>query len=330
MKPWVIRSTEGLLGAALPHNKSHSEKMNRQQAKSGIISWSMRNLFVCFLHHPPPFARPKKTVNRGCNVEERRRTDESRRFKTWRRTRRKGVVLIWSNMNCRKVLATISITWHPFFSLPLSYSASISLLPWKRVSAHTIPFPPLGFCDLPPCLSISISMPSIGIGVEQYWQSIKSLPLPLSLSALHPILWLSLTFHFWISISVSAGSNGIRWLNKAPKNTSVSHTHGFLPVFSFPDVLLYLCFLSLSLSSFRNTRAKNLSGLFWTLSLSLSVAFSFSLFNLNVHPSQWIRFAVKQQVGSVYTPSGPTNPPRQTEGNLHLLPPDSSTTRFSF
>lgn len=141
MKPWVIRSTEGLLGAALPHNKSHSKKNEPTTSKIRnyqlINAWSVCLLSCCVTFHPPPFARPKKTVNRGCNVEERRRTDESRRFKTWRRTRRKGVLLIWSNMNCRKVLATISITWHPFFSLPLSYSASISILPWKRESQLT-------------------------------------------------------------------------------------------------------------------------------------------------------------------------------------------------
>lgn len=173
-------------------------------------------------------------------------------------------------MNCRKVLATISITWHPFFSLPLSYSASISILPWKRESQLTHPVSSLGILWSP---SLPFNLNFNALHWHRSWTILAKHQKPpspsLSLSALHPILWLSLTFDFWISISVSAGSNGIRWLNKAPKNTSVSHTHGFLPVFSFPDVLLYLSVFSLSLSSFRNTRAKNLSGLFWTLSLSL-------------------------------------------------------------
>lgn len=46
--------------------------------------------------------------------------------------------------------------------------------------------------------------------------------------------------------------------------------------FSAFQTSFFTSLFSLSLSSFRNTRAKNLSGLFWTLSLSLSV-FHFSI-----------------------------------------------------
>lgn len=44
--------------------------------------------------------------------------------------------------------------------------------------------PLLGLCDLSP--SLSISMPSIGITVEQYWRSIKGLSLSLSLASAVP------------------------------------------------------------------------------------------------------------------------------------------------
>lgn len=64
------------------------------------------------------------------------------------------------------------------------------------------------------------------------------------------------------------------------------------------------------------------------MSCTLSVSFSFSAFQ-----SQCASESVNQirsEATGVYAPSGPTSPPRQTEGNLHCLDPDSSTARFVF
>ncbi len=118
-------------------------------------------------------------------------------------------------IQCRKVLGIISITWHPFLSLPFSFSDSISLSPFlvilvhpslrhrmqKGLSSHSLGiFLPSGSCDLflSSPFSILISMPSIGVTVEQYWWSIKSLSLHLSLYFSLPFIHFS-DFNFQFS-----------------------------------------------------------------------------------------------------------------------------------
>lgn len=164
-------------------------------------------------------------------------------------------------------------------------------------------FPPLGFCDLSSSLSISISMPlhwhhSWTILAEHQKPLSPSIPLFFSLP-FTSLLWISLKFRSEFRRYYLASDHSL--LNKV-------------------SLLLYLV-PPPSVFSFDVVKP-SFSQACSVLSLSHSVSqFSISMcFRVSESVNQW------QQVCSVYTPSGPTSPPRQTEGNLHCL--CTSTTMF--
>lgn len=245
---------------------------------------------------------------------------------------------------CRIVLGIISITWHPLLFLPLSFTDSISLSshfippspPWQKMqrglSSHPAgDFPPWGFCDLAPfsfnfkfqCPPLASQLNNIGRASKaslslSFYPSLLLCPSPSSLNIFHSQL-------LKISISLSMSLTDIR-----AGHLSLSHTlsdHSTPPGFELQLKFLHFFISHLYFFLSLDTEIIFLLGLFRTP----SVSFSFSVFNLSVHPSQWIRFAARQQVRSVYASSGLTSPPRQAEGDLHCLDPsNSSSTRFVF
>lgn len=292
-------------------------------------------LLCCITFSFQPFSVTREGIQIGAALSQSQRkterTEESKIFKTLRWTQRKGFPGMWitgcfSNYEYEfwwqgNILSKSA--WYNFHhmtstSLPPSplpcHSCSSLPPPWNAEKCQRSPagdFPPSGFCDLSP--SLSISMPSNGITLEQYCRASNASPsfYPLFFSVLHPLFWISLTFNFF-----KLALNWHQSWTLSVFNCSLSYSFcPPLPPFS-------LSFLSLDKHVVKSAFSKACS--------VLSVSFSCPVFNVNVLLSQWIGFTVKQQVCGVYAPSGPTSPPRQTEGNLHCLNPDSSTARFVF
>lgn len=191
--------------------------------------------------------------------------------------------------------------------LPLSFSFFPSLRhdgKCREVSALTR----WGFSSLGILWSLSLSF-NFNFNALHWQHSWKILAehqkplspsIPLFFSALHPLLWISLTFNFWNFIF------SFKELNWHQTWTSVSLTHTLWP-----------------LPHFQYLTSKFQKKFLWSSPLNLFLYFGLIFFlrfvlssvsNLNLLPSQWVRFAVWQQVC--------LKRPRQTLGNLHCPGPN--------